>query len=604
MKRILPILILVFLSAAAMQAAGPNVIVVMTDDQGYGDLECHGNPVLKTPHLNRLHDEAVRFTDFHVAPMCTPTRGQLMTGMDAFRNGAMNVSSGRTLLKTKYRTMADYFREGGYSTGIFGKWHLGDNYPFRPQDRGFDESVWFPSSHINSTPDYWNNDYFDDTYFHNGKREKFEGYTTDVFFREAMEWMKQESGKGEPFFCYIPTAAAHWPHFVPQRFRDAATARLNAALPSLKRIPPAKQKALASFLAMIENIDENLGKLETFLKETGLRDNTILVFLTDNGSTMGPDYYNAGMKGKKVTLWEGGHRVPLFVRWPEGGFQHGTDVQKLTQVQDLLPTFIELCDLPVERKVAFDGGSLASLLKGKGGFPDRMLAVNYSRMPRGGEPDPNGRSIPRKEGAAILWKHWRLLEDNALYDLRNDPMQNENLIQKRPQVVKQMRAHLNQWWDGLKDEVNVPARVIIGSEKENPANLTACEWLDVFIDQQVQVRRADRKNGTWHLEVARAGEYLIELSRYPRESGLTINESIPATKVTDGEFIPGKELPVAAARLKIADVDQKKKVSPEDGLVAFTVKLPAGETEMKTWFLDEKNEQVLGAYFAYVKRLE
>ena len=169
-------------------AEKPNVVVLITDDQGYGDLSCHGNPVLKTPNLDKLHSQSVRLTDFHACPMCTPTRGQLLTGQDCLRNGAMNVSSGRTLLRRGIPTMADVFAAGGYRCGQFGKWHLGDNYPYRPHDRGFHESVFFPSSHIGSAPDFWDNDYFDDTYVHNGKREKYSGYCTDVFFGAAMKW--------------------------------------------------------------------------------------------------------------------------------------------------------------------------------------------------------------------------------------------------------------------------------------------------------------------------------------------------------------------------------------------------------------------------------
>jgi arylsulfatase len=169
--------VLTAVTTAADAAEAPkksNVIVVITDDQGYGDLSCHGNPVLKTPHLDRLHAESVRLTDFHVAPMCTPTRGQLLTGVDCLRNGAMNVSSGRALLRRGIPAMADLFAASGYRTGQFGKWHLGDNYPYRPQDRGFHEALFFPSSHIGSAPDFWDNDYFDDSYIHNGKREQYQ----------------------------------------------------------------------------------------------------------------------------------------------------------------------------------------------------------------------------------------------------------------------------------------------------------------------------------------------------------------------------------------------------------------------------------------------
>ena len=207
-----------------MSADRPNVIIVITDDQGYGDLACHGNPVALTPNLDRLHDESVRFTDFHAAPMCTPTRGQLLTGLDAARNGALNVSSGRTLLRANLPTMADIFRDVGYRTGLFGKWHLGDNYPFRPQDRGFEETLWFPSTHINSLPDYWENDYFDDVYRHNGRRERYEGYCTKVFFDEAMRWINNRVEAEEPFLAYLPTNAPHAPLWVPAEDREAGEA--------------------------------------------------------------------------------------------------------------------------------------------------------------------------------------------------------------------------------------------------------------------------------------------------------------------------------------------------------------------------------------------
>lgn len=183
------LVLLLLREANASDAAKPNVIIVMTDDQGYPELSVHGNPVLNTPHLDRLHSQSLRLTDYHVSPMCTPTRGQLLTGIDAARNGAINVSSGRSLLRPELPTMGDIFSDNGYATGIFGKWHLGDNYPFRPQDRGFQESLWFPSSHIGSVPDYRGNDYFDDTYIKNGKRQQFTGYCTDIFFDEAIKFI-------------------------------------------------------------------------------------------------------------------------------------------------------------------------------------------------------------------------------------------------------------------------------------------------------------------------------------------------------------------------------------------------------------------------------
>ena len=303
---------LVMISSAmadAVSAKRPNVIVVITDDQGYGEFSVHGNPILKTPNLDRLASQSIRLTDFHVAPMCTPTRGQLMTGVDALRNGAINVSSGRTLLRRELPTMGDVFSGAGWSTGLFGKWHLGDTYPYRPQDRGFQESIWFPSSHIGSVPDQWQNDYFDDTYIHNGGRQAYSGYTTDVLFNEAMSWMHDEADADRPFLCYLATAAAHQPHFVPEKYLPAVRESLRSIRAELPVIEPKIEEQLIRFLAMCVNIDENVGRLETFLTDHQLRENAVIVFLTDNGSTFGPRYFNAGMKGGKTTLWEGGHRI-------------------------------------------------------------------------------------------------------------------------------------------------------------------------------------------------------------------------------------------------------------------------------------------------------
>ncbi len=585
----------------------PNVLVIITDDQGYGDLSCHGNPVLKTPNLDRLHAESVRFTDFHVAPMCTPTRGQLLTGVDALRNGAVNVSSGRTLLRRDLPTMADVFAASGYRTGLFGKWHLGDTYPYRPQDRGFHESLWFPSSHIGSVPDAWQNDYFNDGYLHNGRWRTVRGYTTDAVFREAMRWMKTEASAGQPFFCYLATAAPHQPHFVPDRYRRPIRAALEAAEAELENYRPDDPlpwnrtvgEELVSFLAMIANIDENMGRLEAFLVESGLRDNTLVIFLTDNGSTFGPRYFNAGMRGGKVTLWEGGHRVPCFVRWPDGELRSAGDMAGLVQVQDLLPTLIELLDLTAPPGTRFDGTSLAPTLRGQAEVPDeRMLVINYSRMPfKATRTMPQSAAVPRREGAAVLWKNWRLLEDRQLYDLAVDPLQQQNVIDAHPEIAAAMREHLDAWWDGVKDRAHQFQASVIGHPAQNPVLLTACEWADVFLDQQAQVRRGDRKNGLWHIEVAREGRYAFSLSRWPYASGLRLRDGVRETKVTDGTLPAGDAWPVASARLRVGDAVQTATVGPETHSVGFVLPLPAGRTTLQTALLNAHGDEIAGAYY-------
>ena len=378
--------------------AKPNVVIVMTDDQGYGDLSCHGNPVLQTPHLDRLHGRSVRLTDFHVAPMCTPTRGQLMTGRDALDNGASYVNR-RSMMRHDLPTMAGIFADAGYRTGLFGKWHLGDSYPARPLDRGFDTVIRHRAWGITSLADYFGNDYFDDTYLHNGEYEKYDGYCTDVWFDEAMRWMKARQAADERFLCYIPTNAPHVPHWVADRYAK-----------------PYRGKGPAAFFGMIANIDENMGRLFRFLEETGVAEDTILVFLTDNGTTAGEKVFNAGMRGKKTSLYEGGHRVPCFVHWPGGGLDQPRDIEALTHVQDLLPTLLDMCGVPAPEDADFDGVSLLPLLRGESETlpdPDRMLVVQYGEPPRPGE-------------AAVLWRKWRLVEGKELYRVDEDPGQQRN----------------------------------------------------------------------------------------------------------------------------------------------------------------------------------
>ncbi|MEL6106034.1 MAG: arylsulfatase [Planctomycetota bacterium] len=585
-----------------LQAERPNVIVVMTDDQGYGEFSCNGNPITETPNIDRLASQGIRLTDFHVAPMCTPTRGQLMTGLDAFRNAAINVSSGRTLLKHDLETIANVFQEAGYRTGIFGKWHLGDNYPFRPEDRGFEEALWFPSSHISSVPDAWDNDYFDDTYLLNGNRRRYSGYCTDVFFREANKWMARDDDR--PFFAYIALNAAHWPWFVPDRYRHPIRESIEANLEVVQHLTKGKIESLVSFLAMGANIDDNVGRLDAFLKGSGLFEDTVVVFLTDNGSTMGQDYFNAGMRGKKTQLWEGGHRVPCFIRWPGGNLGKPRDVSELSHVQDLLPTLADLAGVDAAPK-QLDGKSLAPVLRGeRESLDDRMLVINYSRMPQFQVQYTDGNpAIPQKNGAAVLWKHWRLLENRELYNVKTDPHQDHDVAAEHPMVVAKMRDHLDRWWDEVKVDVMKPQRVVIGDDAENPMMLTACEWLDVFVDQQLQVRRGDRKNGVWKLRVAQAGNYRFELRRWPRESKLTLQAALPETKVTDGVYRPGESLAIVAATIRIGD--NVRSLQPDDGHRSFTATVPlnAEDIELQTTFLDRDEKPICGAYYVYVERL-
>jgi arylsulfatase A-like enzyme len=568
-------------------ASRPNVIVIITDDQGYGDIGAHGNTRIKTPNLDALHAESVRFIDFHVSPMCTPSRGQLMSGVDALRSGAVNVSSGRTMLRRDLPTMADVFRSNGYRTALFGKWHLGDNYPYRPQDRGFEETVTFPSSHISSAPDAWNNDYFDDTYLHNGQRQKYEGFCTDVFFGEAKHWIaertrEQAAGKpAEPFFVYLAVNAPHSPHFAPKKYRD-----LYHGENSGER---------AAFYGMISNIDDNMGALDQFLRESGLRDNTILIFLTDNGTTLGARAFNAGMRGRKVSLYEGGHRVPLFVRWPAGNLQKPRDVDGLAEAQDLLPTLIELAGVKKPVGAQFDGISLASVLRGEAKEPpDRTLFVQFSRM---------DHPSPTRHDAAVLWGKWRLVKNRELYNLTSDPGQKHDVASTQPVIMNRLQAAYNKWWGAVSPGLNYFGEIVIGNEAENPVMLSPVDWHDVFLDQSQQVRAGIRRNGAWYVRVDQAGRYRFSLRRWPIEADAPIAAGMPAYAAVDGTLPTGRALPIHGARLEVGALSETKPVMPGDKETVFELELQPGPAKVQTAFTDGDGDVIAGAYYLYVQRL-
>ena len=615
-RTIICLLVFVLFATFNLFAQKPNVIVILTDDQGYGDFSINGNPLIKTTNIDKLGYSATRFTDFHVAPMCTPTRSQLMTGQDAMRNGAINVSSGRSLMDPDLKTIANVFKDAGYATGLFGKWHLGDNFPHRPEDRGFDEAIWFPSSHLNGVSDYWDNDYFDDFYNHNGSREKFYGYCTDVFTDEAIDWMEKKLDDKEPFFTFLPMNAAHWPPFVRDEYRKPAREALNSNPEVLEKLSKATlnpyygddiNEALVTFLAMGLNIDENIGKLMQFLETKGVLENTIVVFFTDNGSSFGRHYYNAGMKGGKQELFEGGHRVPLFIKGPESIIGKPKLIDQLTHVQDLFPTLASCIDV-TELPQQIDGVDLLPLMKGEvDKLEDRMLVVNFTKTPgRVNFPDediPDNWAKPFKERGVVLWKKWRLLNDKTLYNISSDPHEDIDIAGQYPEVVAKMSEHLDNWWEDVKEDANTIHRVTIGSSKENPIMLSACDWYNIFVDQQKQVRKGDKKSGYWHVEVDRQGTYEFEMRRWPIESGYGLNDAIDVTQVTDGKLPKGKAFNIAGARIKIGDQEKSTKVYPNDKSARFTFALEAGKNSIITFFDDVQGKRILGAYYLYVKRI-
>jgi len=565
------------------QETRPNVIFVLTDDQGYGDLSCLGNPVLRTPCIDRLHAESVRFTDFHVAPVCAPTRGELMTGRDALRHGASFVCMGRSLLRADLPTMADLFAADGYHTGHFGKWHLGDNYPYRPQDRGFHETIYHPAWGITSAPDYFGNDYFDDHFRHRDEIEQYKGYCTDVWFEQAIAWIRGCQRRGDPFFAYIATNAPHGPLWVPDHYRQPYVSDV--------------ERHEASFFGMISNIDENMARLETFLQESGLRENTILIFMTDNGTATGDNVFNAGMRGRKASLYEGGHRVPFFVRWPKTGIGGGRDIGGVTRATDVLPTLVDLCGLRTDDGLSFDGLSLApALVSGVEPDPGRLAIVQY------GHPNEGIWGYTQRHAAAVLWHNWRLVDGAELYDIQADPGQARNVAAEHPDLVRRLREQYEKWWSELGGNLEDYQRITLGSDNENPVRLCSADWAWAYADNQNNIRGCVMDSGTWHVDVAKSGLYSLTLRRWPEESGLGIAAPAPVMQGVDGSWPEGKALPVASAWLQAGPNEQTQAVPDDATHITFEMELACGPAELRSWWYDTDGNQLAGAYYLTAER--
>lgn len=567
----------------------PNVVLVITDDQGYGDIAAHGNKMIQTPNLDQLYRQSLRLTNFHVDPTCAPTRAALMTGHYSTRTGVWHTIMGRSLMNTNEVTLAEVMQSNGYKTGMFGKWHLGDNYPLRPQDQGFETVVQHGGGGVTQTPDYWQNDYFDDTYLRNGKPEKFKGYCTDIWFQEALNFI--ETNKSEPFFAYISTNAPHSPYLVDPKYSDPYERK-------------GVSKQMAAFYGMITNIDENMGLLERRLKDWGLDENTILIFMTDNGTAAGfkrpqPEDlskkqqrrlskgkpivleswpgFNAGMRGTKGSEYDGGHRVPCFIRWPAGKLDGGRDITQLSAHIDILPTLAELCHLTISSELKLDGTSLVPILKGKkDALRNRTLIVHSQRI-----------ETPEKwRKSSVMTERWRLVNQTELYDIQHDPGQTKNIASEFPGVVKYLSAEYEKWWESLKPRFTEYVAIGVGSRFENPAHLTCHDWHAPI--QQVpwnhqQIAKNPIANGFWIVNVEAPGTYEITLRCRPESAHHPLKKGV--------------------ARIQIGDQKQQQDVDEGDLSTTFTLDLTKGQKKLQTW-LDEGNGVSRGAFFVEIFRKE
>ncbi|MEX0611706.1 MAG: arylsulfatase [Pirellulales bacterium] len=429
-------------AAASIVGSKPNIIFILTDDQGYGDLSCHGNPVLKTPNIDRLHAEGVRFTDFHVSPTCAPTRAALLTGRHEFKNGVTHTILERERLTPDAVTLAQVLQSAGYATGIFGKWHLGDEPDRWPSRRGFDEMFIHGAGGIGQTypgscGDAPGNSYFNPVILHNGKFVKSQGYCTDVFFAAALSWIEKVH-KEQPFFCYIPTNAPHEPLEV----RPEDEARYKDKV---------ERENVAKYYGMIANIDDNVGRLLASLKRWDLEKNTLIIFMNDNGGTAGVSIYNAGMRGAKGSPWLGGTRASSLWRW--SGTLEPADCDRLTAHIDFFPTLVELAGaiLSNKAKAQIEGRSLVPLLENPtAAWGNRLIITHVGRWPKGADPDDY-----KYDRCSVRNTRWHLVCDShgekmwQLFDVKADPGEMIDVAEQHPDLVNELDAAYDRWWSSL-----------------------------------------------------------------------------------------------------------------------------------------------------------
>ncbi|WP_372743949.1 sulfatase-like hydrolase/transferase [Lutibacter sp.] len=570
----------------------PNVIFVMPDDISHNSFSYYKNNGPQTPNIDKLADESVQLTDFHVSPSCSPTRAALLTGRPSDVVGVWHTINGRNMMRADEITMADIFKLNGYATGLFFKWHLGDNYPFRPKDRGFENVAWIKGGGTGQQPDYWGNTNNKASIWVNDnlvemtdEDDGIEGaFTTNFFFNRAFEFMEENINKGKPFFTYLPLATAHAPHVMPPDTREGINAKT----------------------ATIENIDKNMGRLIQFLEDKGIADNTILIFTTDNGG----DTYLRGGKGSN---YDGGTRVPCFIRWPNGGLGEGRKIEPLTAHIDWLPTFMDILnfkDVPNRpQKLKTRGKSFKSFLdedplNNPIEYKNRAVTINdmWTEFPE------KYKKLSVKKD---IWKDhkiinkWRLIRNKSnsdweLYDVLVDEKQKNNLINNPANngIISELKNEYENWWKLVEERSNEYARIILGSKQEPETDLHAMDFHGTIIWEQNAVKKGAKGSGFIAVEFEKTGDYQFDLRRWPKEIE---NET---TLTSAGE---GVALPISSARVKIWNgdkvyADETKKVNPNADGVKFNLKnLPKGPAFIQTWFYNSSGEMEGAVYYNYVK---
>jgi arylsulfatase A-like enzyme len=572
-QRIAIIGLLAVVSVAQSAPPRPNIVVIITDDQGYGDLGIHGNPVLETPYLDALSRAGVSMQNFYVSTVCSPTRASLMTGRYNYRTRVVDTFKGRSMMEPAETTLPEVLRAAGYATGIFGKWHLGDNYPLRPTDQGFEEALTLRGGGLGQPSDPIENNrrYTHPIVFHNHRRVQANGFCTDVFFEGALAFIDEARRSHRPFFAHIALNAPHDPlHDVPPVLYEKYKAK---ELSSVMAKSGNSADTVARVYAMVENIDQNVGRLISRLRETGLLENTLVIFMSDNGPAGAR--FNGGLRGSKGDHYEGGIRTPFFVQWP-GKIKPGTAPREIAAHIDVMPTLLEAAGVAPPADLKFDGRSLLPLLQGRAtDWPDRSLVFQYHR----GEQPIEGHNL------AVRTQRWKLVRPTGradkpvdapfeLYDLEADPGERTNLAAVHPGTVEQLRQAYLRWFADVgatRPDNYAPPRIVIGSDHETTTTLTRQDWRET-----TAASPGHSALGVWRLRGERDAIYSLEL-RWPQPvAGGTV------------EIRVGSEL-------RILPVEQTS-----DRVVVDDLRVPAGDFDFSA--VVRRPDSHDGAYHATLVR--
>lgn len=519
----------------AQDTKHPNVIIIITDDQGFGDLGFTGNPHVQTPVIDKFASESIRFNNFYVSPVCAPTRSSLMTGRYSLRTGIRDTYNGGATMASNEVTIAEMLKQADYTTGIFGKWHLGDNYPHTPNNQGFDESVIHLAGGMGQVGDitnYFSGDssYFNPVLWHNGQKEDYKGYCSDIFTEQAIDFI--EKNKQAPFFCYLSFNAPHTPLQVPDKYYqmykniDPSSGFKEGELPSMGMSENDKEDARKVY-AMVTNIDDNVGRVLQKLDELNITETTLVIFMTDNGPQQ--TRYVGGMRGRKGSVYRGGVRVPFYFRYP-ALFEGSKEIETTAAHIDILPTLSQLCNVAIPEERIIDGKSLLPLINGeKVEWADRPLFFYWTRR----FPELYN-NIAMQKGNYKLVGHTDYnagIEEFELFNITEDPGEQSNIISANKSIATELKQELDGIYKELiaSDNIVNPPMPMIGTKYENPVILNrndAGGQRGIWAQEEIFGKwDASFKRGTYNFKfrfikpVEAGGKMYLE-------AGATINQKI------------------------------------------------------------------------------